>query len=221
MTSHPPELLRAVIFDFDGVLADTMQDNFRAWQRAFAEHSIAIAAEAYFPLEGMGRRSIAETLCRRYGAPLSLAPAIAERKDRLYLADAKFHLYQGVPELIHGLRNGGLRIGLVTGASRERLEGSLGMNLRAEFSCLVSSDDVTATKPHPESYTRALDALGERADRSVAVENAPLGITAAKEAGLFCIALCTTLGPDMLQAADLILRTHRDLAGFFSRYGLP
>jgi beta-phosphoglucomutase len=220
MMSRPPKVLKAVIFDFDGVIADTMPDNFRAWQRAFAEHGVAIDADAYFLHEGMGRNGIAEVLCRQNSLPLSLAPAIAERKDLLYLSESTCQVYPEIPELLHELQHVGIRIGLVTGASRERLNSSLRKDILAEFSCIVSGDDVTATKPHPEPYSRALDALAESSTYAVAVENAPLGITSAKEAGLFCIALCTTLGAEMLQNADLILRTHVDLPRFFSRYGI-
>lgn len=221
MRLSPPGVLRAVIFDFDGVLADTMSDNLRAWQHAFAQHGVALDAHAYYPLEGMGRNEIAETLCRRYAVRLMHAADIAREKERFYLSENHFRLYPGIPETLRTLHDAGIHLALVTGASRERLESSLDQTIRAFFSSIVTSDDVATTKPDPEPYMKALAELNETAEHSVAIENAPLGITSAKEAGLFCIALCTTLPADMLGRGDLILKTHADLPPFFSRYTSP
>jgi beta-phosphoglucomutase len=218
MMLQPPVSLRAVILDFDGVVGDTMTENFRAWEQAFSHYGVTITTSDYYPLEGMGPRGVAEALCRLYGAPTSLAPAIAEDKERLYLSINTFRMFPEIPMLLRVLLNLNAPLALVTGASRKRLRSSLPADIQSAFACIVTSDDVTATKPAPEPYQKALDILGISATHSVAVENAPLGIASAKGAGLFCVALCTTLPPEALRAADLIVQTHADLLPFFLQY---
>ncbi len=215
-----PVPLRAVIFDFDGVIADTMPDNFRAWQRAFETHGVDITATEFFPLEGMGKNQIAEILAKRHGLPAGIAPAIAQEKERVYGEINAFRVYPEIPGLLSDLRNSGIALALVTGASRARLQATLPADLRTLFQSVVSSDDVRATKPDPEPFRTALANLGVAPSAALVVENAPLGITAASAAGVFCVALCTTLTAEHLQSADLVLKDHAEFQQVLTTRGV-
>jgi beta-phosphoglucomutase len=215
-----PSPLRAVIFDFDGVIADTMPDNFRAWQRAFEGRGVQIEAAEYFPLEGMGKNRIAEILGTRHGLPARETSAIADEKERIYGEINMFRVYPEIPDLLHALRRSGIALALVTGASRTRLNATLPSDLRMLFGSIVTSDDVQATKPDPEPFRAALAALNDSPAAALVVENAPLGITAAKAAGLFCVALCTTLTAEDLRSADMVLQNHAAFRQTLAAHGI-
>ncbi len=215
-----PSPLRAVILDFDGVIADTMADNFRAWYEAFSSRGVSIGGAEYFPLEGMGKNRIAEILAARHGLPPGSAAAIAVEKERIYGEINTFRVYPGVPGLLRALHRHGIALALVTGASRTRLDATLPPGLRVLFRALVTSDDVHATKPDPEPFRVAMEMLAEPSATVLVVENAPLGITAAKAAGLFCVGLCTTLGPEELRSADVAVRDHAELRRTLAEHGV-
>ena len=81
------------------------------------------------------------------------------------------------------------------------------------FATIVTVEDITSGKPHPEPHLRACNNLGCRA--GLAVENAPLGIQSAKGAGLDCVALQTTLDASFLTHADRVFLSHRELLDYF------
>lgn len=196
----------AILFDFDGVLAQTMEDNFSAWQQAFAAHDIVIQDRIeYFLLEGMNPQGIAEHFLRKHRRDLQLAKAIAQGKDQLYLARHDFKLYDGAVPLLSRLQEKGLALGLVTGASAKRIENTLAASLRNLFSVTVTGDDVGHCKPDPQPYQRAAEKLNCRAGECLVVENAPLGISSAKQAGMDCVAVCSTLAKSYLRDADFVV----------------
>jgi beta-phosphoglucomutase len=195
----------AILFDFDGVLGETMEDNFRAWQTAFARRGAALTRGEYFPLEGMNVLAVARTLLDSKRMDPALAPALAADKDRAYLDSHAFSLCPGAAELLDALR-GRARLALVSGGGRERLARTVPPGFLERFDAVVTGDDVTRPKPDPEPYARALSLLGLPAGRCLAVENAPLGIAAAKAAGLRCLAVQTTLGAEHLGEADAVCR---------------
>ena len=84
-------------------------------------------------------------------------------------------------------------LGLVTGASRRRIESNLPEELRVRYQSIITSDDVHHTKPHPEPYLKAAAELGVQPAEALVVENAPLGVTSALVGGFRCVALTTTL----------------------------
>lgn len=121
-------------------------------------------------------------------------------------------LYPEIPGLLEGLRHRGVASALVTGASRERIEHSLPALVRDHMQTIVTSSEVTHTKPHPEPYLTALAALAADPGTAVVVENAPLGIASAQAAGLRCVAVTTTLPASELAGAKPVFRDHRELS---------
>ena len=120
MSSH-----KAILFDFDGVIGKTMEDNFAAWQAALAPYGYVLKSDDYFPYEGEKLQDMAARFCRDGGMQESLAEEIVRRKDEYYLAHHVFALYPGVPELLALLGENKIPAGLVTAARRERLEKSV------------------------------------------------------------------------------------------------
>jgi beta-phosphoglucomutase len=136
---------------------------------------------------------------------LEHASVIVAEKERHYLSHNAFRFYDGALALLGDLRRAGVALALVSGAGRVRLTKTCGADFLELFGVVITGDDVTHGKPHPEPYLRAAEALVVPADRCLVVENAPLGIRAAKAAGMDCVAIMSTLGRPFLLDADLVV----------------
>ena len=200
----------AVIFDFDGVIGKTMEDNCRAWTAAFRNIGIVIDKEMYLAKEGMNPAGVAEMFLSQHGADSSLRDEVVNFKERYYLENNRFEFYPGVVELLQKLSKR-YELGLVSGAGADRLKKTLPGKVLDLFSAVVTGDHVTHPKPHPEPYQKAVGIIDMESRRCVAIENAPYGIEAAKAGGLFCIAICSTLERKYLSEADVIVNNVVDI----------
>lgn len=203
--------MRAVIFDFDGVIADTMQDNCNAWKKAFAELGFSMNESEYYLLEGMGRFQIANFFIEKYSLDPNITNEVVAKKECYYKVYSNFRLFDFVTEILFFLQSKGVPMAIVTGASRERLHQSLQDSISVLFDAIVTSDDVMNPKPNPESYLKAVNLIGIPADKCIVIENAILGIEAAKAAGCKCFALQTTMDAKVLKDADEIFTSHQYL----------
>lgn len=96
-------------------------------------------------------------------------------------------------------------LGFVSGASYVRLARSLSQEFFKNLDVIITGDKVDNCKPHPEPYLNAAKALSISPTECIVVENAPMGIESAKRAGMFCIAICSTLEKNYLQKADVVI----------------
>lgn len=207
--------LRGVLFDFDGVIGDTMEDNYRAWVHAFGLYGASFSQREYFLLEGDKVDNIASRVLTKFGKDPSLGKDVAQKKDEFYKAHNSFKFSTGIPETIKILQQAGIKIGCVSGGARRRLLNEKTAPILDQMDALVTSDDVTRGKPDPEPYRKGVSKLGLPEDSVMVVENAPLGVASAKAAGLFCAAVCSTLSSEELKEADIILPGTSDLPNLF------
>jgi HAD superfamily hydrolase (TIGR01509 family) len=208
-------LVDALVFDFDGVVLDTETPDFLTWQEVFHEHGVELdrslwtgliggaagAFDLYAHLEGLAGTDVDRDAVRRKRRPRYLDLIEAEP------------VLPGVREYILEAKRTDLKLGLASSSSRDWVEGHLtSRGLVHHFDCIRGSDDVSRVKPEPELYLSVLDALGARAQSSIAIEDSPNGIAAAKAAGLFCVAVPNRMTKGLpLQRADLILDSLSDL----------
>jgi beta-phosphoglucomutase len=204
-------MIEAVIFDFDGVIADTMGDNCKAWQVAFAVHGFQLDSSEYYHLEGMGRFQIAQYFIETYQLDPAIKDEVVKCKEYNYKKNNNFRYFDYVNSIFSLLNSKRIPIGIVTGASTERIKEHLDKSMSASLTALITADDVTNTKPHPEPYLKAVNMIGKPPENCIVVENAILGIKAAKAAGCCCFALETTLKANDLSEADRVFPTHKDL----------
>ncbi|MBS4066032.1 MAG: HAD family phosphatase [Chitinophagaceae bacterium] len=204
-------MIRAVIFDFDGVLADTMFDNCKAWQDAFKAYGFYMDAMEYYKLEGMGRFQIAQYFIDKYFLEPSIKNTVAEAKEMNYKKNNSFKYYDYVYDIFSFLSEKGIPTAIVTGASTARINEHLDENISKSLKALVTAEDVINTKPHPEPYLQAASMLGMNAKECLVIENAILGIHSAKSAGCTCFALETTLNAADLTEADEVFDSHKNL----------
>lgn len=204
-------MIKAVIFDFDGVVANTMKDNCKSWQSALAVHDIHIEPLEYYLLEGMGRFQISDFFIKKYGLDHKLRYSIAKLKEDFYERNNNFEIYSEILEIFHFLSTEKLKMGLVTGASKERVMKCVGEEILNFLNFVITADDVTNSKPDPEPYLRAIQRLGIVPSEALVIENAHLGIQSAKAAGCKCYAIETTLAKEYLSEADEVFNTHKEL----------
>jgi HAD superfamily hydrolase (TIGR01509 family) len=119
----------------------------------------------------------------------------------------------GVREYIAAAKRLGLHLGVASSSSRRWVVGQLtALGLSAHFECIKCSDDVPRVKPDPALYQAVVQALGLQPQQAIALEDSPNGITAAKHAGLYCIAVPNPLTRQLsLTHADLLLNSLADL----------
>jgi beta-phosphoglucomutase len=195
--------MKAVLFDYDGVIADSMGDNYLAWKYVFAKHNVPYSKDVYYPLEGMSPMGIVLELTKKLGFPRSKHTDIAREKDEYYKTHHTRKIFPHVISTITELKKRGLKIALVSGGLYPRIMAATPQEVMDLFDVVVTSDMVTRTKPYPDPYLKALEMLHISAPEAIVVENAPLGIASAKAAGLYCIALSTTVPCSALSEADV------------------
>lgn len=208
----------AILFDFDGVIGKTMEDNYLAWMNAFELVDLSIERKEYYLLEGLNTYGVAQTVLERNNLSAELAQSVVDFKESYYLKNNHFELYPGVEAMIMDLHLR-YKLALVTGAGLQRLLKTVASELLNKFHIIVSGDDIKNPKPHPQPYLLAAEALAISPDNCLVVENAPLGIESAKKAGMDCVAVCSTLPQKYLSQADYFVDNISSLQNFFSKLG--
>jgi beta-phosphoglucomutase len=197
--------LRAVLFDLDGVVLKSMDQHLQAWQYAFSQVGLKISKQEFYALEGRGVRSVVDELAKRYNLNADLKPKIIKTKMDYYNQIYKPEFYTGLFELLDLLKMKHIKSAIISGANRARIDDLLAHHLQGFFEVTVSCDDVTDTKPYPEPYLKGAALLQVNPVDCIVIENAPLGIRSARDAGMTVIAVRTTLEDEYLRQADYIV----------------
>jgi len=206
---------RALIFDLDGVILDSMAAHVAAWQSAFSENGLQVTDDFIYLNEGALDRERLVRLISSDGvipAP-ELFDHLLDRQRRIfreqYFSTVRF--FPQAAELIGRLHQARVPLALVTSSTPQVIRPDLLAWLENHFAVIITGDQVVKSKPDPEPYLAAAAGLAVRPDHALAVENAPAGITSARGAGLICLAVATTLPPDALAEANLVLPDHTAL----------
>jgi len=221
-------VLKAIIFDFDGVLADTEPLHFRMFQRVLQEEGLPLSERDYYQkYVGFDDRGCFHAILSEHGRPAQpeTIQQLVERKAALMLGQITTTkvVYPGVVEFVKSVASR-YRLAIVSGALRHEIELILkAAGMRDDFEHLTAAEDVLDGKPAPEGYLHALQALNRRApllaSECLVIEDTILGIQAAHAAGMRCLALSTTSPPDRLGIADAVTTTLQgyDLASLARR----
>src|SRR6185503_6588982 len=210
-------MTRAVVFDFDGVLADTEGIHLAAFRAVFADRGWTLDREQY--LDRYCRYSDNRDVVRAFAGDRGLdlraedVDALARDKIRRYerLVSGGAVLFPGTAGTIERL-GAAYRLAIASGSIQGEVLAILRANqLAASFSVVIGSDNVIRTKPSPDPYLAALDGLALAASNAVAVEDTPWGLTSAAAAGLRTIAVATTLSASELAQADVVVGSLNDI----------
>jgi HAD superfamily hydrolase (TIGR01509 family) len=206
-------VLRALLFDFDGLIVDTETASFASWQALYRRYGEELTLDRWQAAVGTlgGFDPVAHL--RELGADVDEA-ALAERLAHdLELCDVE-QLRPGVLDTIEAAERRGIAVAIVSSASRRWIDRHLARLERAHhFAEIVTADgDVARAKPLPVLYLEALERLGVAADEAIAFEDSPNGIRAAQAAGLVCVAVpngvTRTLGVEL---ADVVVDSLAEL----------
>ncbi|MCQ2214531.1 MAG: HAD family phosphatase [Bacteroidales bacterium] len=187
-------MFKAFFFDMDGVLYDSMPNHEYTWTHSFAAYGITFPAELAYINEGRtGRGTINLVMNKEYNrdATEEEIESIYGLKTELMRKCPKAPVMPGMQELIKSLRSQGILTFVVTGSKQPSLIDKLSADFGFTKEYVVSGADVKKGKPDPEPYLIALQRSGLMAEECAVVENAPLGVRAAKGAGLFCYGVNT------------------------------
>ncbi len=206
-------MIRGVLFDMDGVIADTLHYHYLAWQHMFEKHGGSISKDTVLLHEGRKSSEILPILMRESGVriPEASQDQFIEDKRTFYRKTARISHYPKSFEVVKTLKRRGFKVALVTASALENTQHALGPEQQALFDLILTGDDIDRAKPDPEPYLTAAKRLGLKPVECVVIENAPLGIEAAKAAGMYCIAIETTLAPGHLRSADGVLKNIEEL----------
>lgn len=181
----------AVVFDMDGVLVDAREWHFEALNLALSPFGAEISREEHLgTFNGLSTRRKLELLTSQGRIPKALHEIIFNiKQDRtMRLIAEKCFPIVSQQILLARLKNRGIKIGVYTNSIRETAESMLRYaNVIDFFECVVTNQDVSKPKPHPEGYLLVCEKLGASPNRVLVVEDGKYGIEAARKAG------CTVL----------------------------
>jgi HAD superfamily hydrolase (TIGR01509 family) len=173
----------AWIFDFDGVLVNTMEGHFACYSRALAEAGVPIDKEQFYSQAGMTGREQIEYFARKAGKAVD-PDAVYRRKKEIFDENRPEALpIPGMIELFRVLRAAGARIAIATGSSRVSVQPVID-RLGIAPDALAAAEDVSRGKPHPELFLLAAARLGAAPADCIVVEDSDVGIEAARRAGM-------------------------------------
>ncbi|HEX5690158.1 MAG TPA: HAD family hydrolase [Roseiflexaceae bacterium] len=183
--------IKALIFDFDGLIFDTEVPEYQSWQEQYEQHSCVLPLEEWAAEIGtFGVFDPYLYLERQYGRPIDRAAIRTARHARFAELLAGQQPLPGVRDYLTEAKARGLKLGVASSSSRSWVQGHLEqLGLREFFDCVKTSDDVVRIKPDPELYQAALEALDTPAHAAVAFEDSRNGSLAATRAGIFCVAV--------------------------------
>jgi HAD superfamily hydrolase (TIGR01509 family) len=209
------QLIRALVFDFDGLIVDTEEPIYRSWEEVYRANGVALPFEQWVKTVGSSNQVFhpQHYLEEQIGRPLAqdVIDRRIERRVEMVLAQP---LLPGVAVLVDAARAREMKVGVASSSSRDWVEGHLQrLGILDRFDCIRTRDDVEHVKPEPDLYLAVIDCLGVAGAETLAIEDSPNGITAPKLAGLRCVAVPNpiTSGLD-LSEADLQLSSLADVS---------
>jgi beta-phosphoglucomutase len=214
--------LQAVIFDFDGVIANSEPLHLQAFQQTLAQDGIELTRNEYYSRYlGFDDVGLFEALAKDRGIAIDnrALTSLVERKgaklQALMQADAV--LFPGARDFIEGAA-AAIPIAIASGALRHEIEEVIeAAGLRALFTAIVAAGDTPESKPSPAPYVLAFEQLRERSGRdldprrSVAIEDSRWGLDSARGAGLRCVAVTNSYPAHELHGAELVVGGLKDL----------
>ena len=209
-------MLKAVLFDMDGVIVDTEPLHNKAYKMMFDDVGIDVSDSMYRSFTGQSTRGICEFLCKHFD--LTLEPITLEKGKRahftkLFFEDPDLQLLDGVEDLIKNYHSNGLTLVVASSASMFTINNVMKrFDLDSYFKDKLSGADLKASKPHPEIFINAAKAAGVSNSECFVIEDSTNGIIAAKEADIFCVAYKSTHSKDQdYTRADMTISDYKDI----------
>jgi HAD superfamily hydrolase (TIGR01509 family) len=201
---QPAPPFRAVLFDMDGILIDSMPYHFFAWYEALQKYGITANSQLIYEHEGEKWEDTLGAFLPANKRDRRLMLKIFRYRQRIFRKIFRRHLMPGVPGLAAELKKQNYALGLVSGTPVRDIRRLIPARLLKIFDCVIGGDSVARGKPAPDPYLSCAAGLRLKPAECLVIENAPLGIAAAKSAGCRCLAVTTSLPEAYLRGADRI-----------------
>jgi len=201
-------VIRAIVFDFDGLILDTEEPIYRSWLEVYEAHGEALPFERWVQTVGSTTAEFhpQHHLEERLGRPLTqeVIERRIGRRTEMILAQ---QLLPGILQHVDAAKSLGLKLGVASSATRDWVRGHLDrLGILGRFDCVRCRDDVASAKPAPDLYIAVLDCLGVSPAEALALEDSPNGVIAAKRTGMRCVAIPNSITAQLdLSAADIVL----------------
>ena len=210
--------LKAVLFDMDGILFNSMPNHAEAWHKTMAQFGFTLSREEAYMHEGRTGAATINIVSQRergFDATEEEIKRIYQAKSDLFNQYPKAERMPGAWEILTQIKEAGLIPMVVTGSGQTSLLDRLNQNFPDIFKreLMVTAFDVKYGKPNPEPYLMALKKGGLHPNEALVVENAPLGVQAGIAAGIFTIAVNTGPLPDHVlldQGANILFHSMTD-----------
>ncbi|HVC75833.1 MAG TPA: HAD family hydrolase [Candidatus Micrarchaeaceae archaeon] len=207
-------MIRALVFDFDGLILDTEEPIYRSWLEVYQAHGETLPFERWVQTVGSTNTKFhpQHHLEERLGRPLP-QEVLEERVGRRTEMILAQQVLPGILQHLEDATTLGLKLGVASSSTRDWVGGHLErLGILGRFDCVRCRDDVNHAKPAPDLYLAVLDCLGVSPADAVAIEDSPNGVVAAKQAGMFCVAIPNSITATLdLSQADLVLRSLSDV----------
>jgi HAD superfamily hydrolase (TIGR01509 family) len=208
-------MVKALIFDMDGILIDSMPHHVKTINRVFGAVGIHLDEQTIYDMEGSRTVDIVTHILKRKNIDpesLDIEGLLAQYQEE-FKRTAKFKPFEEIRAILPELKKSFL-LAMVSGADRSIVNHIVDDFFPGIFDAVISGEDVSKGKPEPEPFLKAAHILEVNPTDCVVVENATKGVEAAKRAGMYCVAVPTYVSPDKLEKADRIFENHEDLAQY-------
>jgi HAD superfamily hydrolase (TIGR01509 family) len=205
-------LRQGILWDMDGVLADTGEFHFQAWAQTLPEYGFEMPRDRFQATFGMNNTGVLSTLLGYPPAPEHLAE-ISDRKEHRFRQAVRgcVQPLPGVRAWLERLQTAGAQQAIASSAPQANIDTLVDeLGLRSYFAALVSGIDLPG-KPQPTLFLKTARLIGVPPEQCVVVEDAIAGVQAAKRAGMKCIAVTTTNPAHALKDADVVVERLDDL----------
>ncbi len=197
----------AVLWDMDGVIVDTAPFHFKAWQQTFSKLGVKYTTAQFKASFGQRNEAIIPEIIGKPISPEEIA-AIAREKEALFrrLARGKIKPFPGAVELLQRLSKSKIKMALVSSTPLRNIDAVLeSLEIKAVFQTIISGADVSKGKPDPECFLLAASRLGAKPENCIVIEDSTAGVSAAKSAGMKCIAITNTRRRNQLKKANMVI----------------
>ncbi len=209
-------MIKALVFDFDGLMVDTESSAYDSWEEIYQEHGCHLPLEVWAAvLGGSGYEFDPCTyLAQESGREVDAESVRTRRWQRKLELVAHEPLLPGIAEALELGRQRGLKLGVASSSSRKWVVGHLDrLQATSYFDAIVCANEVTRVKPDPELYRTAVNRLGVQAHEAIAIEDSLNGLRAAKAAGLYCVVIPNKFTQHLdFAAADIRLTSLADMS---------
>ncbi len=198
---------KAVLFDMDGVIVDSMPYHFISWFEALKKYKVTVTPFDIYEKEGEKSDNCVRRFFERDGIKFDdkKVQDVLNLRNKIFKKYFKVFLFDDIEPVLRNLKKQNIKTAIVTGSSKQKVMSMLPKKIIKMFDVIISADMIKKGKPHPDSYLTAAKELNLKSNQCLVIENAPNGIKAAKAAKMFCSAVTTSLPKQYLSQADVVV----------------